>query len=145
MTEFLKKLLASMIVLQYKHHCIHTDARGALFLPFHDFMNSVYSFFGDANIDLIRERIRILGDYPGTSLSSALKDADIEELQGEVPALGECMTMVREDLNKIIAIVDAGIDISTEEKDLVTQNMLIDFNTELGKFEWKLRSTLGMK
>jgi len=145
MTEFLKKLLANFVVLQYKHHVIHTDMKGALFMPFHAFMDSVYSFFGDANIDLTRERIRILGDYPCTSLSSVLKDADIEELQWEVPALGECMNMVRDDLKKMMAVIDAGIEISAEEKDLITQNMLIDFSAELWKFEWKLRSTLGMK
>jgi DNA-binding ferritin-like protein len=59
--EFLSKLLADFVYLQYKFHTLHTDmGKSPIFMPIHSLMDEVYQFFGDDNIDWIKERCRIL-------------------------------------------------------------------------------------
>jgi len=138
MQKYLPILLAHFVVLQYKFHSIHTSSAGMCFLPFHEFMNEVYQFFWDDNIDRIKERALILGFDTPSSITTLLQMCKMEELES-VPEIEEAKWIVLQDLQMMEKILQTGIEMSGQENDLVTQNTLIDYNDTVGKMRWKIQ------
>ena len=141
MVEYLQKLLADFVYLQYKIHSIHTDIVGALFLDYHPFLDEVYKFFWDDTIDLVKERVRILwGETPNT-LAELAKMKTVEELK-DIPDIPTALEIVMEDLTVMCYTIQHWEEMADEMKDFVTMNMLTDFHATLWKLEWKNRSVL---
>lgn len=95
--EYLSHLLANFVYLQYKIHSLHTDMAGPFFMPMHLLLNDVYQFFGDDNIDRIKERVRILGGFTPPSILELSRLADIQELKS-IPTMTILLQMVSKDL-----------------------------------------------
>ena len=92
--SYLSKLLANFVYLQYKIHSMHTDMPPCpVWLRNHEFMNDVYTFFGDDQIDRIKERARILGGSTPCSIFELSQLTDIKELQ-TVPPMIEMLQIV---------------------------------------------------
>ena len=72
-------------------------ARSPIFMPMHELMNDVYQFFGDDNIDWIKERVRILGGNTPPSIFELSELTDIKELQS-IPPMAELLKVVADDL-----------------------------------------------
>ena len=140
MVDFLKTLLANFVVMEYKVHSMHTDIVGSLFMPTHLLFGDVYSFFGADNRDKIKERVRILGEFTPSNLSELIDLAEIEEIK-KVPSLLKCLEEVSADLEKMCLCLQKGIGES--DKDLVTQNLLIDFDDAVGVLKYKVDSILS--
>jgi len=143
MPQYLKLLLSHFVVLQYKFHTIHTNARWPEFLWFHEFMWDLYKMFWDDNIDWIKERALILWMDTPCSLAELLSLCKIPELK-EVPSIPECWKIVYDDLVFIEQVLQKWIDISWEENDLVTQNTLIDRADAVWKNRRKLSFTFWL-
>ena len=142
MVEYLNKLLANFVVMQYKVHSIHTDVVGTLFLDVHLLLNDVYKFFGDDNVDLIKERVRVLKDFTSSNLCDLIDLAEIEEIS-KVPSMVRSLEVVFADLETIEKCLNEGKDLCTENKDLDTQQILIDFSLAVGTLRWKVESVLA--
>ena len=100
MVEYLNKLLANFMVMEYKVHSIHTDIVGSLFLDVHSLLGDIYSFFGASNRDAIKERVRVLGKFTPSSLSELLDLTEINEIV-KVPSLVRSLETVFADLSTI--------------------------------------------
>ena len=144
MTEYLCALLASFVWLQYKIHCLHTDSVGPIFWDIHKLLDEIYQFFGDENIDLIKEQVRILWDETPNNLDELNKLSTIKQLDS-IPTITEALKIVRTDLLAMCDMVQQGEEESNNVKDFVTMKILTDFHQAIGKFEWKVRSTLGAR
>lgn len=139
--QYLSKLLANFVYLQYKFHHLHTDMKGPTFMPIHTLMDEVYQFFGDDHIDRIKERARILGGTTPASIFELSQMTDIQELKTCPPML-ELLQIVSGDLRMMEEFLSQWIDLSGKINDLVTQNTLIDFNDAVGKFRWKIEMSM---
>ena len=139
MEKMLSILLANFVVLQYKIHSIHTSMKdGLCWLGLHAFLDDVYLFFGDENIDKIKERAEIKWSTTPFTLSALLEIASIDELT-KLPSTIEAKQIILEDLKHMEDILSGMCPKYAD--DLVTQNMLVDFKDQIGIFRWKLEST----
>lgn len=77
--EGLNAYLANLQVLFIKLHNLHWNVTGVSFFDIHEKTQMLYEFVGDM-IDLVAERIKMLGYYPVGSLYEALQLATIKEL-----------------------------------------------------------------
>jgi len=137
MDKFLPLLIANFVVLQNKMHVIHTNAKWPEFLYFHPFMDTVYSFFGDGNIDALRERAMQLHiDLPNT-LSEYLTMSKVKDIT-VVPSISACVSIVLNDLSFMCNMLQLGVIESWKANDVVTQNLLSDLQDTCGVFKWKL-------
>ena len=105
MVEYLNKLLANFVVMQYKVHSIHTDIVGTLFWDVHLLLNEVYKFFGDDNIDVIKERVRVLKNFTTSNLCDLIDLSEIEEIS-KVPSMVRSLEVVFADLETRRGIPD---------------------------------------
>lgn len=144
MVEYLNVLLANFVYLQYKIHSLHTDCIWALFLPYHSFLDEVYGFFGDSNIDTIKERVRILWEDTPNTLEELTKLNTVEELKS-IPSITEALKIVKKDLEDMCELLQKGEEQADDMKDFVTMNMLTDFHKIVWKLERKNRSILWLR
>lgn len=142
---YLSKLLANFVYLQYKFHHIHTDmAHSPIFMPMHLLMNDIYQFFGDDNIDRIKERVRILWGNTPASIFELSQLTDIQELES-VPQMMWLLEIVASDLRTIEDFLSAGINTTGDKWDLVTQNQMINFADAVWTFRWKIEMSIPKK
>lgn len=138
--SYLSKLLANFVYLQYKFHSMHTDMPACpVRQRNHEFMNDVYTFFGDEHIDRIKERARILGGNTPCSIFELSQLTDVKELQ-TVPPMMEMLQIVIGDLQMMEELLNVGMELT--QSDLVTQGKLINFNDTVGTMRWKLQMML---
>lgn len=140
--EYLSKLLANFVYLQYKFHSLHTDMNHSpIFMEMHLLMNDIYQFFWDDNIDWIKERVRILWGFTPMSIYELSQLTNIQELKS-FPAMGELLKIVSSDLRTMEDYLGLGIDHSAKVNDLVTQNKLIDFQDTVWTYRWKIEMSI---
>ena len=144
MEEYLCILLSSFVSLQYKIHSLHSDITGPIFGDVHKLLDEIYQFFGDENIDLIKERVRILWEETPNNLDELLKLSTIKNLDG-IPTITEALKIVRTDLIAMCDMIQQWEEEANDAKDYVTMNILTDFHRDIGKLEWRVRSTLWVR
>ena len=121
---------------------MHTNSRWPEFLYFHPFMSDVYQLFWDDVIDAIRERaLQLWLDLPNT-MAEYIATAKIKELP-IVPSISACMPLVLNDLRFICSMLELGVIESGKENDVVTQNMLSDFQRDIGIAKRKLEMSMA--
>ena len=136
MNDFLPLLVAYFTVLQNKFHSIHTGSKWPEFWYLHWVFGEIYAIFGDDAIDDIRERAGQLKIEIPNSLSATLEKVKIKELE-VIPSIPESAKIVYNDLVFMQKMLQFWVEECEKEKDIVTQNMLADFQAEIGKFIWK--------
>ena len=102
-------------------------------------MDEIYQQFGDDSIDLIKERAEIMNMTTPSNINELMRLSTIEQLD-EVPDTIASKEIVIADLRKMEWLLKSICPNYAE--DLVTQNMLTDLNGAIGKFRWKLESTV---
>ena len=55
-----------------------------------------------------------------------------------IPSISGCIPIVLNDLSFMDKMLQTGIEECDKEMDIVTQNMLADFQKDIGVFKWKL-------
>ena len=140
---YLSKLLSDFVYLQYKFHTLHTDmAKSPIFMEIHLLVNDIYQFFGDDNIDWIKERCRVLWWFTPTSIFELSKLTWVKELAWLVPAMPEILKIIANDLRLIENTLATWMSETGKMNDLVTQNKLIDFATDIWVFRWKIEASI---
>ncbi|MFT0713690.1 Dps family protein [Flagellimonas lutimaris] len=136
----LNTLLANYQVFYNKLRNFHWNIEGPDFFELHEEFENEYNTVKE-NIDIIAERIRVFGVQSNFTLKRTLELSKIEEQDKNISAL----EMVREVLRDYETLHDSMLDAvnaSLETGDVVTENMLTEFMTELEKRHWMFTSYL---
>ncbi|USD23744.1 Dps family protein [Flagellimonas marinaquae] len=130
----LNTLLANYQVFYNKLRNFHWNIEGPDFFELHEEFENEYNTVKE-NIDVVAERIRVFGVKSNFTFKKTLELSKIKEQEKEISAL----EMVREVLHD--SMLDA-VNASLETGDVVTENMITGFMTELEKRHWMFTSFL---
>lgn len=134
----LKVILGTNFGLYLKAHNFHWNVEGADFAQYHDFLGDLYaSIF--ANVDTIAEKIRMLGAYTPGSMERFLELCDIEEAT-TVPDALSMMRSLKDDNDRFIVHLRAGIVAADDANEPAISNYLQELLDQHQKHAWMLRS-----
>jgi len=136
--EQLKVILGTNFVLYFKGHTFHWNVEGPDFAQYHSYLNEFYdSVFGQT--DDIAEHIRQLDAYAPTGLSRMLELSALEETD-TVPDALEMLSILKNDNDKYIIQLRAGIVLAESANEPAISNFLQDLLSAHQKHAWMLRS-----
>ena len=134
----LKVILGTNFTLYFKGHTFHWNVEGPDFAQYHKFLNKFYdSVF--ANTDTIAEHIRALDSYAPTGLGRILELSAIEETDS-IPKGIAMLNQLRDDNEKFIIQLRAGIVVADQAGEPAVSNFLQDLLDQHQKHGWMLRS-----
>jgi starvation-inducible DNA-binding protein len=138
--NLLNTLLSDEYVLYVKTQNYHWNVTGLMFNDLHQFFGKQYAELANI-VDLVAERVRILGGKTFGTLQEFIEHARIKEFTGTVPDYKEMLKNLLADHESIIRSVRAGIDATSDEfEDMGTNNFLSDLITKHEKMAWMLRA-----
>jgi starvation-inducible DNA-binding protein len=136
----LKVILATNFALYLKAHNYHWNIEGPNFPQYHSFLDAFYNqVFGQT--DAIAEHIRYLDSYVPGSFSRFLELADIEDAT-TVPSALAMMLEIKNDNDRLIVHLRAGIVAADQAGEPAVSNFLQDVLGGQQKSAWMLRSIL---
>jgi starvation-inducible DNA-binding protein len=135
----LKVILGTNFALYLKSHNYHWNIEGPNFPQYHDFLNTFYTEVF-AQTDPIAEHIRYLDSYAPGSMERFLELADIKEAVDIVPSATEMMSELRNDNDRFIIHLRAGIVAAEQAGEPAVGNFLQDLLGAHQKKAWMLRS-----
>ncbi len=134
----LSKLLADSYLLHLKTQNYHWNVTGPMFGPLHILFEKQYLEQARA-IDIIAERIRILGEFAPGSFSNFLRLTSIKE-ETSFPTAEEMLTNLIHGNEAVVATARELISITDECEDDVTADLLVERMQVHEKNAWMLRS-----
>ena len=137
----LKVILGTNFALYLKSHNYHWNIEGSNFPQYHDFLNGFYNEVF-AQTDLIAEHIRYLDSYTPGSMERFLELADIKEAVDVVPLAMVMMSELKEDNDRFIIHLRAGIVAANQADEPAVSNFLQDLLGAHQKKAWMLRSII---
>ncbi|AEM70671.1 Ferritin Dps family protein [Allomuricauda ruestringensis DSM 13258] len=136
----LNTLLANYQVFYNKLRNFHWNIEGPDFFELHEEFEKEYNTV-KVNIDIVAERIRVFGVKSNFTMKKTMELSKIKEQEKNLSAL----EMVREVMHDYEILHDSmldGVNAALETGDVVTENMLTEFMTELEKRHWMFTSYL---
>jgi starvation-inducible DNA-binding protein len=134
----MKVILGTNFGLYFKAHSFHWNVTGPDFAQYHEFLGNLYeSIYG--NVDTIAEKIRMLGMFAPTSLSRMMELSDIPETEN-VPDALTMMSILKQDNDRFMVHLRAGIVAADEANEPAIGNFLQDLLDQHQKHAWMLRS-----
>ena len=124
--------------LYFKSHSFHWNVEGPNFNDYHAFLGAFYTTVFN-NTDIIAEKLRMLGSYAPVGLSRMLELSDIEESENIPSALG-MFNQLRQDNDRFIVHLRAGIVAADQAGEPAISNFLQDLLDQHQKHAWMLRS-----
>lgn len=137
----LKVILGTNFALYLKSHNYHWNIEGANFPQYHDFLNNFYNQVF-AQTDPIAENIRYLDAYVPGSMERFLELSDIKEAVDAIPAPAMMMAELKEDNDRFIFHLRAGIVAADQAGEPAVSNFLQDILSAHQKKAWMLRSII---
>ena len=137
----LKVILGTNFALYLKSHNYHWNIEGANFPQYHDFLNNFYTQVF-AQTDPIAENIRYLDAYVPGSMERFLELSDIKEAVDAIPSPALMMTELKEDNDRFIFHLRAGIVAADQAGEPAVSNFLQDILSAHQKKAWMLRSII---
>ena len=134
----LKVILGTNFALYFKTHGFHWNVEGVNFQQYHDFFAELYTSIFN-NTDLIAEKIRMLDAYAPGSLLRMLELADLEE-SAIIPTAISMMAELKNDNDRLIVHLRAGIVAADQAEEPAIGNFLQDLLDQHQKHAWMLRS-----
>lgn len=136
--EQLKVILGTNFGLYLKAHNYHWNIEGADFPQYHSFLDSLYnSIWGQS--DDIAEHIRRLNAYAPGSFSR-LKELSAVEDSTTIPDANTMFVNLKNDNDRYIIQLRAGIVLAEEANEPAVSNFLQDLLGTHQKHAWMLRS-----
>lgn len=133
----LQKLVFNCIDLGLLFKHCHWNARGTMFKPLHDFLDTIHATLTEASDD-IAERMEAL-DYPASGLVEDLAaQTEMASLPVKFLSPPKIVDELTTRLTKLCGMFNKAI--KATEDDPVTSNMLQDMTHKLEKHLWMLRS-----
>lgn len=134
----LKVILGTNFALYLKAHNFHWNIEGSNFPQYHSFLDGFYTDVWEQT-DSIAEHIRMLDSYVPGSMARFLELADIEEAVTIPTALG-MMSQIKQDNDRFIIHLRAGIAAADQAGEPAVSNFLQDLLGAHQKKAWMLRS-----
>lgn len=142
LVNFLNQLLSNYFVMYVKLHRYHWFVQGRHFFRLHEKFEEMYDMFGE-DLDVIAERILMIGGKPLATMAKYLDEATLEEATADDKET-EMMNQLKGDYEQIIdEIRESGMRLAEELKDEPTLDMLISIQGKLEKYVWMLRAYLA--
>ena len=132
----LKVILGTNFALYLKSHNYHWNIEGSNFPQYHDFLNGFYTEVF-AQTDLIAEHIRYLDSYTPGSMERFLELSDIKEAVDVVPSAMMMMAQLKEDNDRFIIHLRAGIAAANQADEPAVSNFLQDLLGTHQKKAWR--------
>jgi starvation-inducible DNA-binding protein len=139
--NILNKLLANYSVHYQKLRNFHWNVKGADFFDLHEQFELLYREAHE-NIDEIAERIRVFGKTPLSTFKDYLAISRIKETGTNLPS-NEMAQEVLNDFKILLELMFAVVDVTTEQNDSGTEEMVKVFIHNIEKHHWMLSSFLG--
>jgi starvation-inducible DNA-binding protein len=136
----LKVILGTNFALYLKAHNFHWNIEGSNFPQYHNFLDGLYNSIWEQNDD-IAEHIRQLDSYAPGSFSRFLELSAIEE-ELNIPQALEMMSILKNDNDKFIIQLRAGIVVAEQANEPAVGNFLQDLLAAHQKHAWMLRSII---
>jgi starvation-inducible DNA-binding protein len=134
----LKVILGTNFALYLKSHNFHWNIEGSNFPQYHSFLDGLYNSIWEQNDD-IAEHIRQLDSYAPGSFTRFLELSAIEE-ELNIPQALEMMSILKDDNDKFIIQLRAGIVVAEQANEPAVGNFLQDLLAAHQKHAWMLRS-----
>ena len=134
----MKVILGTTFGLYFKAHSYHWNIEGPDFAQYHGFLGDFYESVFD-NVDPIAEHIRALNSYAPVALSRMLELSDIEETD-TIPTALAMLSNLRNDNERYIVHLRAGIAAAEAANEPAVANFLQDILDKHQKHGWMLRS-----
>jgi starvation-inducible DNA-binding protein len=138
--EQLKVILGTNFALYLKAHNFHWNIEGTNFPQYHEFLGDLYNSIWEQNDD-IAEHIRQLDSYAPGSFTRFLELSAIEE-ELNIPQTLEMMSILKDDNDKFIIQLRAGIVVAEQANEPAVGNFLQDLLAAHQKHAWMLRSII---
>ena len=136
----LKVILGTNFSLYLKAHNFHWNVEGPNFPQYHKFLDKLYNSVFEQN-DIIAEQIRQLGSYAPGSLTRFIELSDIEDALTVPDGLG-MLNILKEDNDRYIIHLRAGIVAADNANEPAVGNLLQDILAAHQKHAWMLRSII---
>lgn len=134
----MKVILGTNFGLYFKSHSFHWNIEGADFVQYHTYLGDFYTAV-HGNVDIIAEKIRMLGSYAPTGISRMIELSAVEESESIPSALG-MFDQIKSDNDKLIVQIKAGIVLADDANEPAISNFLQDLLDQHQKHAWFLRS-----
>lgn len=138
LVQQMKVILGTNFGLYFKTHSFHWNIEGSDFVQYHTYLGELYDAVYD-NVDIIAEKIRMLGAYAPTGLSRMLELSAIEESE-TIPTATEIFSQLSDDNGKLITQIKAGIVLADQANEPAISNFLQDLLDQHQKHAWFLKS-----
>lgn len=140
--DLLNTMVATQAVYIFKLYQRHFYVKGPQFFTLHEKFEELYEEATEA-FDEIAERLLAIGGHPYSTLQEFLDHSQLEEkpFQGK----GDAKQMVADtvaDMRSIRESLQKGIELTGQEGDDTTQDMLIEFGLAFDKHLWMLQAFL---
>ena len=136
--EQMKVILATNFSLYLKSHNYHWNIEGTNFPQYHKFLDDFYNAVWEQTDD-IAEHIRMLDSYAPGSYTRFMELSDIQEAT-TVPDAFTMMVTLKEDNDRFIIHLRAGIVAADNANEPAVSNFLQDILGAHQKHAWMLRS-----
>jgi starvation-inducible DNA-binding protein len=136
----MKVILATNFSLYLKAHNYHWNIEGKDFPQFHGFLDTLYNSVW-AQTDNIAEHLRMLGVYAPGSYTRFTELSDILEATSVPSAMG-MMNILKDDNDRFIIHLRAGIVAADDAHEPAVSNFLQDLLGAHQKHAWMLRSII---
>lgn len=140
LTEHMKYLLGSTVVLYWKIHSFHFNIEGPHFYDYHKLLNEFYEDVYET-VDKIGEYIRTLDCYAPVSLSRICELSVIHEQQ-KVPRAELMLAELCEDSDTMINLINQVFECATNEKEENIANFMAELLDIYKKYCWFMKSIL---
>lgn len=141
--ECLNQVFADVWKLEFQAYSIHWNLTDCPFLPIHEWTQEIYEKLAEYK-DEVAERVRQLDSYPLGNLSSIIQWSGV----GDIPLPSEkdvALPLFAENLAKCILVVKQCSQITQQQDDLVTTDLLTRLCATYEKYLWMTKSQFNME
>lgn len=134
-------VLANYQLFYQKLRNFHWNVTGNSFFELHNLFEDEYNA-AHSSIDEIAERIRVFNHTPLSNFTDYLNVASIKESPDDLKT-DKMVDVILADYETLIKILSKAANVSANESDSATEDMLIGFIFSLEKTHWMISSFKG--
>lgn len=141
--NMLNKVVATQGVFYIRLHQFHWYVKGPHFFTLHEKLEELYDDV-TADLDLVAERMIILGSEPYSTLGEFVEHSVIKEnAEDKKLSADEMVDAVVKDLRTLIELYDEGIELTDQTGDFPSNDILIGLKTKAEQMIWMFNAYLG--
>lgn len=122
LVKTLNLLLCNYSVVYQKIRGFHWNVVGGDFYDVHEKLEEEYTSAAE-NIDIIAERVRVLGYKPASTLAAYLEHAEVAEIEDDLSS-DEMVQEVIDDFETLLSLMVDVADMASQNGDLGTETLM---------------------